>query len=729
VVASLSRELRLPPLLASIVYGRGFGERTVERLNPPLELSRIPNLESAAERLEQALRNGHRILVHGDYDADGICGTALLTLGLRALGGHVVPFLPNRLTDGYGIHPKRVPEHATKADLFLTVDCGISNHAEIEQLQAAGLDVIVTDHHHIGQNLPPCLVVHPKLTNGSGEQPDLTGAGVAFHLLWAVHERFKLDPPLEFSDIATIGTIADVAPLLGENRALIKEGLQRLATSRWPGLQACLKQTGIRDAPTARDVAFILAPRLNASGRLGEADLGLELLLTASERRARELAAYLDARNGDRRQIQNEMFEAALSKVDPEAPALVIEDAEWHPGVMGIVASNLVERFFKPVFIMAGDKGSVRSTPGISAVEGLRHASSHLRRFGGHAQAAGFAIDPDEIIPFREAIYDFVGAHPLPQPSVTADALLSIDEIDDALYQDIKTLEPFGEGYQAPLFALAEVLDTARAVGRDGGTLQLRIGGLKGVAWRKGELAKHLKPGRAVNAAITLRESFWQNRRSLEFVAEEVRDARMLALEEPVDAPRTVRRCPPSEEIRAVVVTDRDTLQELTEQPVWLKDVPIETDPCQATFYLHQLVSSGVPLYFDLEEPVLTSLEKRLHFYPTLSELRRAYVSMTNGKPSPFGEVKSQLVKASLSELDLIDRYGRARQGEKRNPYSSSTFLTGLLERYKLRTFVDAYRYYQEDGFAHVVQILFGRPLPTSASEGELESSRSLSAL
>ncbi|UCH24691.1 MAG: single-stranded-DNA-specific exonuclease RecJ [Trueperaceae bacterium] len=719
MVASLSRELRLPPLLAGILWGRGFGEEAVAKLNPPLRFSPIPNVEQAAVRLEQAIRNKERILVHGDYDADGICGTAVLTLGLRALGGHVLPFLPNRLKDGYGIHPKRVSEHAERADLFLTVDCGISNHAEIAQLQAAGLDVIVTDHHHVGQELPPCLVVHPKLAHTEEEQPDLTGAGVAFHLLWAVHNRFELEPPFELSDIAMIGTIADVAPLLGENRALIQEGLRRLTASRWPGLQACLKQIGIRHDPTARDIAFILAPRLNAAGRLGEADLGLELLLTASERRARELAAYLDARNSDRQRIQKEMFEVALNKVDPDAPALVIEDAEWHPGVMGIVASNLVERFFKPVFIIAGDKGSVRSTPGISAVEGLRYASAHLQRFGGHAQAAGFAIAPDQIKAFRAAIYDFVNAHPKPEPSVTADALVSVDEIDDALYQDIKSLEPFGEGYQAPLFALADVLDTARAVGNDGGTLQLRIGGLKGVAWRKGELAKQLTPGRAINAAITLRETFWKNRRSLEFIAEEVRDARWLTLDEPEKSPLNVHRGPPDEQAGVVAVTSLETLQGHQRGPIWLRNLPMDRHPCQATSHLHRLVGSGFTLYFDLDEPVLASLEERLRNYPTVSELRRAYVNLSNARPLPFGEIKSRLVRSSLNELDLIDRSGRAVTGQKRNPYSSNTFLGGLLERYKIRTFVNAYRYYQEESFAQVVQILFGRPPSVPSADGE----------
>ena len=284
-VETLVRELSLPPLLASILWARGV---SVEALKPPLELTRIPELFTAAERLHDALKSKKRIVIHGDYDADGISGTAVLTLGLRALGANVTPFIPNRLHEGYGVHPDKVAEHAERADLFITVDCGISNRAEVHALQALGTEVIVTDHHHPGQVLPDCLTVHPSLSPYAQKGlPELTGAGVAYHLLWALYERLGLGPPTEYSDLATLGTIADVAPLMGENRALVNAGLKQLSVSRWPGLRTMIKRTLMHGKEvTARDVAFVLAPRLNAAGRLGEADLGLELLTTASERRA-----------------------------------------------------------------------------------------------------------------------------------------------------------------------------------------------------------------------------------------------------------------------------------------------------------------------------------------------------------------------------------------------------------------------------------------------------------
>ena len=450
-VRSLARSLGVPPLLAAMLWSRGLRDDAPEHLNPPLELTRIPHLDAAAERLERAIRGSQRILVHGDYDADGISGTAILTLGLRELGASVEPFIPNRLTDGYGIHPERVPEHAERCELFVTVDCGITNLAEIRRLQDAGVEVIVTDHHTPGDARPDCLVVHPATSPLARDGlPQLTGAGVAFHLLWALRRRLGLDRPDDYADLATIGTIADVAPLLGENRALIVPGLQRLANSRWAGVRAIVRQSHLRGDITARQVAFVVAPRLNAAGRLGEAELGLELLTTASERRANELAAYLDARNQDRRRIQDEMFAQALEIVDPDAPALVVEDARWHPGVMGIVASKLLERFYKPVYIVAKGKGSVRSTPGISAVNGLRAASEHLLRYGGHAQAAGFALDMAELPAFRDAIHAYAARFPRPQPQITADAVLSGGEVERGLWQAIRHPRALRRGPPGP---------------------------------------------------------------------------------------------------------------------------------------------------------------------------------------------------------------------------------------------------------------------------------------
>ena len=729
VVKQLCRDLGIPPLLASVLWGRGLREGALDALQPPLELSAIPDLSRAAERLEQALRSGKRIMIHGDYDADGISGTAVLTLGLRALGGNVTPFVPNRLTDGYGISPYRVEEHIERADLFITVDCGITNLSELRRLQEAGVEVIVTDHHHPGQVLPDCLVVHPSLSPYAQRGlPELTGAGVAYHLLWALHERLGLEPPLEYTDIASIGTIADVAPLMGENRALVQAGLERLANSKWPGLRATIAQTLSSGTPTARDVAFVLAPRLNAAGRLGEADKGLELLTTASERRARELAAYLDVRNNDRRKIQDEMLAIALQKADPEAPALVLEDTEWHPGVMGIVASKVLERFYKPVFIIAKGKGSVRSTPGISAVQALTHAAPHLLRYGGHAQAAGFAIRDDNIGAFRDSIYEFVAGFPAPRPEIMADALLCAQEVSKELLEALETLEPYGQGHPSPLFALTDRLDSARAVGQGGGHLQLRVAGVKGVSWGKGIYAPQLPSGCTVNAAVSLRENEWQGKKSVEFLADEVRHA------EPLGFP---------DESQVDGLTDAEEMRFTKGRPARLNDVHVYPagpdhplgwkigdapparlrlrelpllleEPLELTRPLDCLIRAKAQLYFDLSPTDLSELQTVALQYPGVHELRQAFVCLQRHQTLPFTGLTAELCKTVLQELGLLDAYGRALRGQKRDPYSSDTFLKGQLARYTLLSFIKAYRYLDDTSFARAVQTLFGADTQTT---------------
>ncbi len=716
-VRSLARSLGVPPLLAAMLWSRGLRDDAPEHLNPPLELTRIPHLEAAAERLERAIRGGQRILVHGDYDADGISGTAVLTLGLRELGASVEPFIPDRLTDGYGIHPDRVPEHAERCELFVTVDCGISNLEEIRRLQEADVDVIVTDHHTPGDARPDCLVVHPATSPlATDGLPQLTGAGVAFHLLWALRLRLGLERPDDYADLAAIGTIADVAPLLGENRALIVPGLERLADSRWAGVRAIVKQSHLRGAITARQVAFVVAPRLNAAGRLGEADLGLELLTTASERRASELAAYLDARNQDRRRIQDEMFAQALEIVDPEAPALVVEDARWHPGVMGIVASKLLERFYKPVYIVAKGKGSVRSTPGISAVNGLRAASEHLLRYGGHAQAAGFALDMAKLPAFRDAIHTYASRFPRPQPQITADAVLSGEEVERGLWQAIRTLEPFGEGHPAPVFALIDRLDSARAVGRERATLQLRIGGVKGVAWKMGTLADALPLGAPVNAAVTLAESEWRDRKTLEFVAEAVRPFERLPLV-PVEGgagaadpgiPRVIRGSLP--DVRPLDAPDLDALVASPNGPphavsaVWLRRLPDD----DAVHALRAVMARASRIGFDLDASALAALQTQALRFPTVDEVRRGFVALRRGLALPFEGAKAARTRAALEELELVDGSGRVLSGQKRDPYSSDTLLDGLLQRHLLLRFVTAYRFLDDAGFARSVETLFG---------------------
>lgn len=484
----LMQRWEVSPLLAQVLHGRDFSS---ELFATPLQLTPNSGLTEAAQRLIEAIEQKKRIRIHGDYDADGVTATATLVRGLQALGADVHGFIPRRLHEGYGIHPDKVHEHAEQADLLVTVDCGVTNLPEVEQMLALGLEVIITDHHAPGPSFPKCLVVHPQLTeNYNAEIHNLTGAGVAYHLLWAVHQELGKAEPREFLALATIGTVADVAPLLGENRALVKAGLSELGHSKWAGVKALLAKTlGNNTAteptskePTAKDVAFMIAPRINAAGRMGEADLALELLLTDDAKRADELAEHLEERNKERRQIQDDMYEQALELVDPESPAIVITHPDWHAGVMGIVASKLLETFYKPVYIMAAGKGSVRSTAGISAVQGLRHCHDLLKRYGGHMGAAGFSFDESRFDELKQRINEYVAGFSKPVPQICLDAPLPLEGINNALLEQLQAFEPCGEGNPSPCWHIRTIPHSIRRVGKKSEHLQFQIGeNIKGI--------------------------------------------------------------------------------------------------------------------------------------------------------------------------------------------------------------------------------------------------------
>ncbi|WP_110885170.1 single-stranded-DNA-specific exonuclease RecJ [Deinococcus yavapaiensis] len=526
-------EFEVSPALAQVLLSRGFARA---HLTPELSLSPNPALHEAARRLVAAMRAKKRVRIHGDYDADGVTATAVLVMGLRELGANVHGFIPHRLNEGYGVHPDKVEEHALACDLLLTVDCGVTNLAEVRALLDKGVEVIVTDHHSPGPDFPPCLVVHPKLTpNYDHDLHNLTGAGVAYHLLWAVHEALQLPPPLKYADIATIGIVADVAPLVGENRALVTAGLARFRTSEHPGIRALMGSQKL-ERVTARDVAFILAPRINAAGRLGEADLALELLTTPSKQRAAELAVYLDQRNKDRRVIQDRMFKEALDIVEPSDPAIVVTHESWHAGIMGIVASKLLETFYKPVFIIAQGKGSVRSTPGISAVDGLRAAADLLKRFGGHTGAAGFALYDENIPKLRERLHDFARRFPPPERVHHLDAALPTGAAVMSLLSEIDAFEPYGEGHRPPLWWLRTELQDSRLVGKNGDSLQFKVGRDKGILHGTAKL-----PRGTQDLAATLRRDTYNGRERLEFAGVAVRPANRVELEGASDGPRLPR--------------------------------------------------------------------------------------------------------------------------------------------------------------------------------------------
>lgn len=668
-VRRLVDEHAMHPLVAATLWTRGVRGDLGAHLRPALTPVAIPALAEAAARLQHALEHDERILVHGDYDADGICATAILTLGLRALGANVTPYVPDRLDDGYGLQAARVPEHAARADLLVTVDCGISSVDEVAALRAAGTDVIVTDHHRSGAHRPDALIVHP---DDGADSEGLTGAGLAFHLVWALHERLGLATPPAYSDLAAIGTVADVAPLLGANRALVRSGLEQLERSERPGLRSLVALTKLRAPLRARQVAFVIAPRLNAAGRMGRADEALELLLTADERRARVLATLLEAHNDERRRIQETMLAQAASLAEADSgPALVLHQPQWHPGVMGIVAAQLLERFDKPVFIVADGKGSVRAPPGVSATGVLEHAARHLLRWGGHAAAAGFAIDASQIDAFKATVNAYVAGLERPALRLLVDALLQPDEVDADLYAAIEQLEPFGEGHEEPLFAVAGRFERVATMGNGSAHLQVTQAGLRGVGWGLAHLGAGWRSGALGLSVATLAQNTWRERTSIELRLRALVPTEALRV---ADASDGTRSAPPPLVIGSGRPGDL-VVQRLDPRP----DDPLA--PLSAA--LAAARAGGPRVALELGSDPGRALRRLAADYPTLGDARRAFVARARGRPALHGPLGERLEQVLL-ELDLVDERGRARAGRQVDPYSSATLRTGLVTRHAL---------------------------------------------
>ena len=492
----LAAELRIPEALAAILVQRGLGSPDSAKafLRPDLErLSdphRFADMSVALELLARAVREKRPILVHGDYDVDGQCAAAMLTRVLRSAGGTVHPFVPHRIRDGYDFGAAGLAEaKRINADLIVTCDCGITAVEAVAAARAAGIDVIVTDHHLPGDELPPAnAVLDPRRADCESEDKNLCGTGVAFKLAQALVPVLGLSPnlPLHFLDYVALATIADVVPLIGENRILVRYGLKKLADSRWVGLRALIETAGLGGKPLrGAHVGFILAPRLNAVGRIGDANDGLRLLLTENPQEAAALARELETINARRQEMDQLILDEAIEIVEktlqPTDAAIVLGAETWHPGVIGIVASRLVERYGRPTFLIGWDevgefgRGSGRSISGFDLHGALHQVGMHLEKYGGHTMAAGFTIRRDKFDAFRVAFLGVAGELLTPDdlaPSQRVDLELPLASVNEDLERLIRHLEPCGAGNPAPVFGVRN----ARAVGaRRVGTNHLRF--------------------------------------------------------------------------------------------------------------------------------------------------------------------------------------------------------------------------------------------------------------
>jgi single-stranded-DNA-specific exonuclease len=486
LVRRIMADFRLSKPSAMVLANRHIPEAELGSfLRPRLKQLCAPFLltgtERAAERLWRAIRQGERILVHGDYDTDGITSTALMSWALRGLGAEVDCFVPHRIEDGYGVTAASLSKATTERHrVVVTVDCGITGHEAAEFAKQRGIDLIITDHHMPSATLPDAyVVINPKLGCDDPQQAalqTLAGVGVAFKLCHALvkygrdHDlgghRFDLR---EGMDLVAMGTVADIVPLRGENRTLIKHGLRVLATKKRPGVRALCEIAGVTDAFTAEDISFRLAPRLNAAGRLADATAALRLLQTDSIVEAQKLAKHLDELNRDRQSCEQKTSEAARAQIAEEdlagAYSLVVWGEGWPVGVVGIVASRLVQEFYRPALVLSIDEsgevhGSGRSIQGVDLVTTLGDCRHLLDNFGGHPMAAGLTTRREHLDTLRQTFETAVRARANEadfQRCLNLDGDLSFRDLTDRFFSELSVLSPFGQSFRAPIFSFQQV--------------------------------------------------------------------------------------------------------------------------------------------------------------------------------------------------------------------------------------------------------------------------------
>jgi single-stranded-DNA-specific exonuclease len=533
-VERLCAQLNLPPLLCRVLVARGFLDPEIAKryLRPRLEHlhdpSTLGDLDRAVDRIVRAIRSGETIFIHGDYDVDGICSTTILTRTFRRLGGSVIPFIPHR-SDGYDLTAAGVAAaKAAGAALVVTCDCGTSATGPVRELNAAGIDVIVTDHHLPGGPLPESLaVLNPRKPGCPSPDKDLCAAGVAYKLAIAVTRAIGASPNPVYNmlDLVALATIADVAPLRGENRVLAIYGLRLLSDSKSVGVRSLVRAAGLdRKRITAGRVGFILAPRLNASGRVGSAMKGVELLLAPDEASANPIARELEELNTHRQQLDRETLEQAremVLRLDLDRTYGIVLAAEgWHPGVIGIVASRIVEEFGRPTILVALDKdegkGSGRSISAFDLHSGISRCRHLLLRFGGHRSAAGVSIMRDQVEEFARC-FNAVALETLTPadlvPELRADVEVQLQEINDDLETLLRYVEPCGVGNPSPVLVARGVTVAAppRLVGKDGLRVLLRQNGteLSAFTWGMAYRAPELAVGSRIDVAFRLERDDW----------------------------------------------------------------------------------------------------------------------------------------------------------------------------------------------------------------------------
>jgi single-stranded-DNA-specific exonuclease len=499
------------PLIVQLLYNRGLTE--------PFQLQSfvagdkslsgdpflLPDMHQAVARVYRALLSSEKIAIYGDFDADGITATALLVQGLSALDSKAIPYIPHRLTEGYGLKIAALENlYRQGVSLVITVDCGITSLPEVKKAQRMGLDIIITDHHTPLSEIPPAIaIVDPKLPNSTYPFSELAGVGVALKLLQALFQSLGREQHMDkLMDLVALGTIADISPLLGENRYLIKEGLKQMNTTPRLGIKEIITQAGLNvGSLDAKSISWIIAPRLNAAGRLEHALTSYKLLMTDSPREANQLAIWLEGKNAERQRLTTTTLAKAREQVLAMgiSPLLVASDKDYPIGIAGLVAGRLSEEFYRPsIVIKTGEKissGSCRSIPEFNIIAALNQCRDLLSQFGGHSQAAGFTLPTKNLTRLKQALLQLATTQLAEvdlRPRLDIDASVSLPDLGGDTFQVTQQLAPFGRGNPVPIFLSrgVEVID-CRTMGNNGEHLRLKLkqGGCAwdGVAFRLGK--------------------------------------------------------------------------------------------------------------------------------------------------------------------------------------------------------------------------------------------------
>jgi len=535
-VSGIMAQLLVNRGISGVDQARTFLSGDISELYDPFLMK---GMREAVQRLKKAIDKKEKILIHGDYDVDGITSIAVMVFTLRGLGLDPLYYIPDRLTEGYGLSSGGVEEAIRiGARLVITVDCGISSRKEVEALNNRNIDVIITDHHEVPDILPPAYAIIDPLQKGCA-YPDknLSGVSVAFKLCEALCSEYNVKDAWQYIDLVSMGTVSDVAPLIGENRILVKEGLKLLKNNGSNrGLKALIEASGIKNRePGSFEIGFILGPRINAAGRLGSAREAVELLLADDDDKARYLAVKLNKSNRERQKIEGMTLKEALSKVDREInfkehKIIVLHKEEWHTGVIGIVASRVSDRYYRPcIMISTKDgigRGSGRSIENFHLFEALSECGDFLKEYGGHKYACGLTILEENLSKFIKSINEIANTVLTPEdliPCLDIDMEIPLGSIDESVVEGINGLQPFGESNPEPVFCSANLKLARPAVIIKGEHVKLWVSDgdktLEAIGFglaRDKDIGSIVKKSQALDLAYTVSFNNWQGMRSIQ---------------------------------------------------------------------------------------------------------------------------------------------------------------------------------------------------------------------